>query len=545
MGRVRTAIAATVVGAAIAAQSAGAQTTTSTTTDQPPTTTTTPPPPPSTLPGSPSGQLAPPPQIAPKPKPEPSHKRPAKKGKPKPNPAAPKGETDEKGAAQNGGNAAPPPATPMPTACGPVAVPPILPPIYQAAAQAYDLGPAGPSILAAINEIESGFGQNLGPSSAGAVGWMQFMPSTWATYGVDANNDGVKDPNNPNDAIFAAARYLRAAGMPEDPEGAVFAYNHADWYVAEVMARAACFSGIGNGLVGGLSLVPQRQVLVCAPAKGARESIPDRYMNAFQEAAGRYDLGQAGVWALAAVARMESNFGKGMSAEILSSRGPLGITEDNWKRYAVDGDGNGKVKRSSPADSAATLARMIWAAGDLRAGLFQHNHAEWYVDAVLNDAEAMSGSCQVKTVAYSIALPGPTNAPINWPNLELSNQLEMVDIQSGAIDPRIINLIGAITQQHKIRISALRSDHSKYTSSGNVSNHYYGRAMDIAEVDGVPCTDVSPDGPCGTLARQLGALPAGQEPTELIYCFDPDGPANPNGFAQADHCDHIHVGFDG
>jgi hypothetical protein len=120
----------------------------------------------------------------------------------------------------------------------------------------------------------------------------------------------------------------------------------------------------------------------------------------------------------------------------------------------------------------------------------------------------------------------------------------MVDIQSGAIDPRILGILGAISQQHTIRISALRSDHSKFTSSGNVSNHYYGRAMDIAAIDGVPCTDVSVDGPCGTIARQIGALPAGQEPTELIYCWDPDGPANPNGFAQADHCDHVHVGFD-
>jgi hypothetical protein len=373
---------------------------------------------------------------------------------------------------------------------------------------------------------------------------MQFMPSTWAEYGVDADHDGTKDPNNPNDAIFAAARYLRAAGMPEDPEGAVFAYNHADWYVSEVMARAACFSGIGNGALGALSLIPKQQELVCSPADGSRESIPDDYMKAFQEAAGRYDLGQGGVWALAAVARIESNFGKGMSAEQLSSVGPLGITADHWKQYAVDGDGNGRIRHSSPADSAATLARMIWAAGDLRAGLFEHNHAEWYVDAVLQDAESMAGSCQVKTVAYSVALPGPTNAPINWKNVELSNQLEMVDIQSGAIDPRILGILGAISQQHTIRISALRSDHSKFASSGNVSNHYYGRAMDIAAIDGVSCTDVSPDGPCGTIARQLGALPPGQEPTELIYCWDPDGPSNPNGFAQADHCDHVHVGFD-
>jgi hypothetical protein len=436
----------------------------------------------------------------------------------------------------------------MQTSCGPVSIPSFLPPIYQAAAQAYNLGPAGPSILAAINEIESNFGQNMGPSSAGAVGWMQFMPSTWAEYGVDANNDGVRDPNNPNDAIFAAARYLSAAGMPGDPEGAVFSYNHADWYVSEVMARAACFNGIGNGEIGGLSLVPQRQELVCAPAQGTRQSIPADYMQAFQDAAGRYDLGQNGVWAMAAVARMESDFGKGMTKEELATSGPLGINQDNWKLYAVDGDGDGKVTHSSPADSAATLARMIWAAGDLRAGLFQHNHAEWYVNAVLADAQAMAGSCQVKTVAYSVELPGPMTAgnstPINWPNVTLSNQLEMMDIKSGAIDPRILNILGMISQQHKILITALRSDHPKYASSGNISNHYYGRAMDIGAIDGVSCTDVSPTGPCGTIARELGALPPGQEPTELIYCFDPDGPNNPNGFALPDHCDHVHVGFD-
>src|SRR4051795_12879594 len=329
MGRVRAAIAATVVGAAIAAPVAGAQTTTV----PAPTTTTDPPEPPS----QPQPPVTLPPPAKPVKKAPPKTQKPSQKPAPKPAPnggvKGPKsGGENEKGTAKVGGTAPPPPAPLVPTACGPVAIPAYLGPIYQAAAQAYDLGPAGPSILAAINEIESGFGQNLGPSSAGAVGWMQFMPSTWASYGVDANSDGVKDPNAPDDAIFAAARYLRAAGMPEDPEGAVFAYNHADWYVAQVMSRAACFSGIGNGAVGGLSLIPKQQVLVCAPAEGARESIPERYLTAFQEAAGRYELGQSGVWALAAVARVESNFGKGMSAQDLRSRGPLGITEDNWNR---------------------------------------------------------------------------------------------------------------------------------------------------------------------------------------------------------------------
>ena len=90
-------------------------------------------------------------------------------------------------------------------------------------------------VLAAINKVESNFGRNMGPSSAGAIGWMQFMPSTWLRWGVDANGDGVADPWNPTDAIFSAARYLAAAGGTTDLYRGVYAYNHADWYVHEVL----------------------------------------------------------------------------------------------------------------------------------------------------------------------------------------------------------------------------------------------------------------------------------------------------------------------
>ena len=92
-------------------------------------------------------------------------------------------------------------------------IPPFLLPIYQAAGIQYGVRW---EILAAINEIETDYGRNLNVSSAGALGWMQFMPSTWQLYGVDANGDSVKDPYNPVDAIFAAARYLRAAGADTD-----------------------------------------------------------------------------------------------------------------------------------------------------------------------------------------------------------------------------------------------------------------------------------------------------------------------------------------
>jgi hypothetical protein len=93
-------------------------------------------------------------------------------------------------------------------------------------------------ILAAINEIETDFGRNVAVSPAGATGWMQFMPGTWRTYGVDADHDGVKNPDDPRDAIFAAARYLKASGAKHDMRRAIFAYNHAGWYVDSILLRA-------------------------------------------------------------------------------------------------------------------------------------------------------------------------------------------------------------------------------------------------------------------------------------------------------------------
>ena len=98
-------------------------------------------------------------------------------------------------------------------------------------------------VLAAINKIETNLGRNMGPSSAGAVGWMQFMPDTWLRWGTDGDGDGMADPWDPEDAVFAAARYLAAAGGGSDISRAVFAYNHAQWYVDEVLALASLFGG--------------------------------------------------------------------------------------------------------------------------------------------------------------------------------------------------------------------------------------------------------------------------------------------------------------
>jgi Transglycosylase SLT domain len=420
-------------------------------------------------------------------------------------------------------------------------VPPVLIPIYHRASEQYALGPQGPAILAGINAIETAFGTNLGPSSAGAVGWMQFMPETWAMYGVDANGDGTADPNNPEDAIYAAARYLSAAGMPEDVWGAIFAYNHADWYVEEVLQNAGCYADEVGGSYTMLTLTPQIQVFKCTPADDWKKQIPEDYLSAFEAAAGRYELGKRGVWTLAAIARLESNFGRGMNPKQLRTLGPLGLDKMEWSRYAVDGDEDGRIRHGDVDDSAATLARLMWSRGSIDAGVFTHNQAAWYVDAVASEADQLAGKCAVTSKQWTVVLPGDTASQINWGNLTLSSDLELRDIQGGLLDQRVVGLLALMTSEHQITISSLRSDHSQMTASGNVSNHFYGRAMDIASVDGVSCTDTSTAAPCAELGYALAQLPAPLHPTELIYCFDLDGlgPA----FALPDHCDHIHAGY--
>jgi hypothetical protein len=147
-------------------------------------------------------------------------------------------------------------------------IPPFLLPIYQAAGIQYGVRW---EVLAAINEIETDYGRNLNVSTAGAVGWMQFLPSTWRAYGVDANGDKVKDPYNPVDAIFAAARYLRAAGADQDIRRAVFAYNHADWYVDSVLLRAQVIGGLPSNLVGSLTGLTQGRFPIQAKSTYAGE----------------------------------------------------------------------------------------------------------------------------------------------------------------------------------------------------------------------------------------------------------------------------------
>ncbi len=149
-------------------------------------------------------------------------------------------------------------------------IPPFLLPIYQAAGIEYNVPW---QVLAAINWIETDYGRNLSVSSAGAVGWMQFLPSTFKRWGVDATGSGYADPYNPTDAIFTAARYLQAAGAAHNLAGAIFAYNHATWYVQSVLLRAQLIGGMPSGLVNALTDLVEGHFPIAAPARYADDSV--------------------------------------------------------------------------------------------------------------------------------------------------------------------------------------------------------------------------------------------------------------------------------
>lgn len=115
--------------------------------------------------------------------------------------------------------------------------------LFEAAGSAYGVPW---TVLAGIGKVECDDGQDPDPActqegatnSAGAGGPMQFLASTWAIYGVSVNG-GPPDRWNAADAIFTAARYLRASGAPQELQRAIFAYNHSQEYVEEVLRWAA------------------------------------------------------------------------------------------------------------------------------------------------------------------------------------------------------------------------------------------------------------------------------------------------------------------
>jgi hypothetical protein len=293
-----------------------------------------------------------------------------------------------------------------------------------------------------------------------------------------------------------------------------------------------------------------------APSALARTEIPPIYLRLYREMGERYGLDP---WILAGIGYVETQHGQSAAPGVHEGvnafgccAGPMQISLDGspstWDRFRVDGDGDGRMSVYEPADAIATAARYLKASGapaDYHAALFAYNHAEWYVAQVLAKANEYRGAATGELPAAPEGVPPAAESTRGiLANRRIAlTPLQRTDVRSGVLDARLLGALAWTGEHHAVVITALKSDHSRTTVDGNVSNHSVGRAMDIGAVDGEVCRGTR-TGRCADLVREYAAMTGPLRSTELIYCWDPDGPADPRGFARADHCDHIHWGLD-
>jgi murein DD-endopeptidase MepM/ murein hydrolase activator NlpD len=507
-------------------------------------------------------------------------------------------------------------------------IPPFLLPIYQACGTEYGVQW---EVLAAINKIETGFGTNLNVSSAGAMGWMQFIPSSWEAYGLDANGDGRKDPYNPVDAICAAASYLKASGAQEDLYRAIFAYNHADWYVEEVLLYARAYGKLPADLVGSLTgLTEGAHFPVAADARYA-DDLATREALRQATPRERAEYGNAAAVISSSPTRRGINIFAAAEAPVVAVNDGVIVKLGNSERlgrFVVlrDAYGNrytyaklGQIVREGrtvvmptgeekrvPVDSQNIRARLY--AHPERVAEDRQSQAYERVD----DARAKSadGTLEVGSrviagtviarigageegvdphVNFSIR-PAGRGAPRidpkpildGWKLLEATaiyrakgkspfakrlssagvlllsksalerrvlgdGRIELpgcdrVEISAGQVDRRVLATLAYLAEQgYRLTItSMLCGRHGSITTSGNVSNHSFGSAVDIAAVNGIPILGhQGPGSITNSVVKDVLRLQGTLVPDELITLEDLGGPS----FAMSDHADHIHIGW--
>ncbi len=499
-------------------------------------------------------------------------------------------------------------------------IPPFLLPIYQACGTEYGIPW---EVLASINKIETGFGTNLNVSSAGAVGWMQFLPSSWEQFGLDANGDGKKDPYNPVDAICAAAHYLKLAGGDKDLYQAIFAYNHADWYVQEVLLYARAYGRLPSDLVGSLTgLTEGAHFPIAANARyaddiAAREAIKKgeslgsaaEVISSSPTARGINIFAKQGAPVVAVNDGVVRKLGR--SAKL----GNFVVLEDTYgNRYTYAELGplvrnhrlvvepTGKEKRV-PVESQNLRPRLRAYPGRAGGGSETPKQLEAALAAsgegsIRVGSKVIAGTMLARVAAGSEGVDPHVNFSIRpagkgapridpkpildgWKLLEATaiyrakgktpfadlsgagvlllskealqkrvlddNGLSIYpcgreDVEGGRIDRRVLAVLEYLrTKGFKLTITALECGHSLLTSSGNVSEHSTGDAVDIADIDGIPVT--GHQGP-GTLADELIKdvlqLQGTMHPHQVISLEDLPGETS---FAMPDHYDHVHIGY--
>jgi cell wall-associated NlpC family hydrolase len=157
-------------------------------------------------------------------------------------------------------------------------------------------------------------------------------------------------------------------------------------------------------------------------------------------------------------------------------------------------------------------------------------------------AEPQPGAAPVDPAQFGADGTGGAPTPEALALLENKNvvldQHGIADVKAGRIDPRVIAVLTKLSQDHRITVSCMCSDHPTLTTGGSVSNHHVGRGIDIAAIDGMPVNAANPL--AREVATELASLDAAYRPNEIGTPWPISGPGF---FTDADHNDHIHVAF--
>ena len=502
-------------------------------------------------------------------------------------------------------------------------IPPFLLPIYQACGTEYGIPW---EVLASINKIETAFGTNTNVSSAGAVGWMQFLPSSWEAFGLDANGDGKKDPYNPVDAICAAAHYLKLAGGNDDLYKAIFAYNHADWYVQEVLLYARAYGRLPADLVGSLTgLTEGAHFPIAADARYADDvaaraalkngespeygnaaevissSSTPRGINIFSDEGAPVVAVNDGVIRklghsdrLGNFVVLEDTYGNRYTyaelGHLVRNRRLVVMPTGEEKRVPVESENLRPRLRALPsrtdserqtASDAVEAAVAASGKGSLKVGskviagtvLARVDEGADGIDSHINFSIRPAGKGAPRidpkpildgwklleaTAIYRAKGKSPFAKLSGAGVLLLSKEalqkrvladkgLEIYscgreDVAGGRIDRRILAMLEYLsTNGFELTITSMQCGHGLLTTSGNVSEHSTGDAVDIAVINGTPVTgNQGPGTETDDLIHAVLRLQGTMHPHQVISLEDLPGAAS---FAMADHFDHVHVGY--
>ncbi|MGH9222293.1 MAG: lytic murein transglycosylase [Acidimicrobiales bacterium] len=254
---------------------------------------------------------------------------------------------------------------------------------------------------------------------------------------------------------------------------------------------------------------------------------------------------------LAAIGSIESDHGRSplpgvhSGANVAGAMGPMQFLAGTWAVYGADGDGDGRRDVYNPSDAVLGAATYLCTNGaggltHLADAIWAYNHAGWYVDDVLALALRYGSDGLASDTGAPPGASPDVAALVENPNLELTPWAR-ADLLAGVVDQRLVQVLAAASARHRLTVSVIRTGHSVFVKgTDRVSNHFYGRGIDISAVDGQPVSHTNNAALEVALAVLTTALDF--RPDEFGSPW-PDLGAFPGTFADADHTDHLHLGW--